>query len=48
MVYKRFKEMIYMMLIPGQSRKEKEYLEKIKKKNATQKRLPRVYAPKSN
>ena len=37
-----------MKLTPGQSVKERKYLEKKKKKNATRERLPRgVYAEKS-
>ena len=35
-------------LTPGQSKKEKEYYEKIKKKNVERKRLPRgIYQEKS-
>ena len=37
-----------MKLTPGQSKKEKEFLIKIQKKNAERERLPRgVYAEKS-
>jgi len=37
-----------MKIITGQSRKEKEFFERIQKKNRERERLPRVYQKKSN
>jgi hypothetical protein len=48
MVYGNIKEVRILKLTPGQSKKEKEYLMYIQRKNAERERLPRgVYAEKS-